>query len=80
MLAENNVVDFLEYKLIRQLDRASSSIEADVSYALLEMYRDGRVNVVIRDGELLFESKEIFEDDGPVHIPVDPWEWVDEQD
>tara|TARA_A100000164_G_C21367125_1_gene522419 strand:- start:135 stop:389 length:255 start_codon:yes stop_codon:yes gene_type:complete len=77
--SNNNIVDFLEWKLIKQLERSSSAVEFEVSSALLELYLTNQINVTMKDGELLYESKELFESEEPVHIPTDPWEWVDEQ-
>lgn len=78
--SDNNVVDFLEWKLIKQLERSSSAVEFEVSSALLELYLTNKIDVTMKGGELFYESKELFGSEESVHIPTDPWSWVDEQD
>ena len=75
----NNVVDFMERKLMKQLEDTSTAFEFEVASALLELYLTDQINVTMQDGKLLFESKELFETEESVHIPVDPWSWVDDQ-
>ena len=78
--SNNNVVDFLEFKLIKQLERSSSAVEFEVSSALLELYLTDQIKVTMKDGELFYESKDFFGSEEPVHVPTNPWSWIDEQD
>ena len=75
----SNVVDFLEWKLIKQLERSSSAVEFEVASALLELYLTDQINVTMKGGELLYESKELFGSEEQVHVPTNPWSWVDDQ-
>ena len=74
------VVDFLEWKLNKQVERSSSQLEFEVASALLELYLTNQFNVTMNRGEMVFTSKDLFGSDEPVHIPTNPWSWVDEQD
>ena len=40
----SNVVDFLEWKLIKQLERSSSAVEFEVASALLELYLTDQID------------------------------------
>ncbi len=78
--SNSNVVDFLKWKLVKQIEKSSSDVEFEITSALLELYLTDQINVTMRSGELLYESKDIFESEEPVYIPTNPWSWVDEQD
>ena len=78
--SNSNVVDFLKWKLVKQIEKSSSAHEFEITSALLELYLTDQINVTMRSGELLYESKDIFESEEPVYIPTNPWSWVDEQD
>lgn len=78
--SDSNVVDFMKWKLVKQIEKSASEAEFEVSSALLELYLTDQINVTMQNGELMFEGKELFETEEPVHIPVDVWGWIDEQD
>lgn len=69
-IEENNVIDIMEYQLLKKYRDAETDLEADLADALLEMYQTGMVSALMVDGEMMFQSKEIFGDEEPVRIPM----------
>ena len=73
---ENNVIDIMEYKLLKKYRTADTDLEAELADTLLEMYQTGMVDAMMIDGELMFQSAEIFGDDEPVGVLWNPEEIV----
>ncbi len=67
---EDNVIDIMEYQLLKKYRDAETDIEADLADALLEMYQTGMVDAKMVDGEMMFQSKELFGDEEPVRVPM----------
>ena len=70
MAEKNNVIDIMEYRLVKKIREAETPLEEDVADALLSMYREGLVQAMVIDGEVMFQSLEVFGSDEPVFVPT----------
>jgi propanediol dehydratase small subunit len=71
---QDNVIDMIEYRLLKKFRDAESDLEAEVADALLDLYQTGRIDATVEEGVLMFQSVEVFGDSQPVGILWGPEE------
>lgn len=58
----NNVIDLTAARLRRQAEDADSPVSEDLSWALLNLYQQGAIDVTWRDGEMYYSLREGYEE------------------
>ena len=62
MSEPDNVMDLTAERLRRQAESAADPVISDLSWAVLNLYRHGAVEVEWRDGEMYYSLREGYEE------------------